>query len=252
MPYALGVWAAGEVSPGVVATIYAAMPLTALLISGQGSGAEIPGLVIGMGGVAVLVSQGFSTSVEQIKGGGMLAASVALQAWSLVYIKSAFGTRNALGPGNIAGANKVLRGTKLHTSLLGSAAIQFAVAAVLLGVLGIREVPLALDRQTLLSLLLLAVVVSAVTLPLMYWLLERIEPWRVAALQWVAILVAVIEGGWLLRARPTAEMWVGGTAIAATTIWLLQREGWEEARPVTLEITKDVFHDPAGSQSKVD
>lgn len=232
LPYALGIWAAGQVAPGVVATIYAAMPLVALLISGQGSGAEIPALVIGVGGVALLVAQGLSTSTMQIEGGGLLAASVGLQAWSFVYAK------RHLRKGN----------------LLASATIQLGIAAVLVGILSAATERLAMDitRQSVASLLALAIVVSGTTLPLLYWLLTQMGAWRVAALQWIATLVAVVEGGWFLRARPSVEMWLGAAIVVITTTWLLLRGRSGGSETVTLQITNEPNSGPDASLSEVD
>jgi len=232
LPYAFGVWAAGQVAPGVVATIYAAMPLVTLLISGQGSGAEIPALVIGVGGVALLVAQGLSTSTMQLGGGGLLVASVGLQAWSFVYAK------------------RRLRKERL----LASAAIQLAVAAALSGILSAATERMAMEitRQSVASLLGLAVVVSGTTLPLLYWLLTQMGAWRVAALQWIATLVAVIEGGWFLRARPSAEMWVGAVVVVITTTWLLLRGRSGGSETVTLQITNEPNSRPDASLSEVD
>jgi len=232
LPYALGVWAAGQVAPGVVATIYAAMPLAALLISGQGSGVEIPGLVVGIGGVALLVAQGLSTSTMQLVGGGLLAASVLLQAWSFIYAKRRLKTG----------------------SLLASVAIQFGVAAALVGILSAatERMTMEVTGQSVVSLLVLAVVVSGTILPLLYWLLTQMSAWRVAALEWMATLVAVAEGAWLLRARPSAEMWLGAVVVVITTIWLLRRERSGGSETVTLQITNEPNNGSDASLSKVD
>jgi drug/metabolite transporter (DMT)-like permease len=232
LPYALGVWAAGQVAPGDVATIYAAMPLVTLLIGGQGSGAEIPALVVGIGGVALLVAQGLSTSTIQIKGGALLAASVALQAWSFGYAK-----------------RRLKRG-----NLLASAAIQLAAAAVLVGILSVATERMTMDvnRQSVASLLALAIVVSGTTLPLLYWLLMQMGAWRVAALQWMATLVAVVEGVCFLRARPSVEMWLGAAVVVITTTWLLMRGRFRGSETVTLQITNEPISGPNASLSKVD
>lgn len=229
LPYALGVWAAGQVSPGVVATLYATMPLVTLFLCGPGNSAEIPKLVIGMCGVMVLVAQGLLLSAAQIKGGALLAASVALQAWSFVY------------------ARKRLR----KGSLLASSAIQLMAAALLTGLLSAATERFAmnLSGQNLALLLALAIGVSGVTLPLLYWLLSEMRPWRAAALQWVTTLVAVVEAGWFLRAQPSVEMWVGAAMIVTTVTWLLLGS---RSEAVTLQITNEPIGRSNASLSEVD
>jgi drug/metabolite transporter (DMT)-like permease len=109
-----------------------------------------------------------------------------------------------------------------------------------------------ITRQSMASLLALAVVVSGTTLPLLYWLLAQMSAWRVAALQWMATLVAVIEGGWFLRARPSAEMWLGAVVVVITTTWLLLRGRSGGPETVTLQITKEPNNGPEASLSEVD
>ena len=229
LPYALTVWAAGQVSPGVVATLFAFMPLAALLLSKDVASKAIPTVVIGIGGVALLVAQGLSTSAGQIKGALLIAGAVVLSAFSLGY------------------ARKHME----QVNLLVSVAIQFAVATILLGALSLATEhwdPAAWNEQIVVSLLILGVVVSGVTLPLVYWLLGRLETWQVAALQWIATLVAVGEAAWFLRARLSVETWAGAGIIVGATVWLLRGE-IEEA--VTLQITNRSFDASAASESEV-
>ena len=231
-PYALTVFAAGQVSSGVVAILFAVMPLAALLMSGESESRAIPTIVIGIGGVAILGAQGVSTSTAQIKGAVLIAMTVALGAFSLNY------------------AMRHLR----RSNLLVSAAIQFAVAAVLLGALSVtaeRIEPIAWREQAILSLLVLGVVVSGITLPLMYWLLTKLEAWQVATLQWIATLVAVAQAAWFLRAKPSVEMWTGAGLIVGATVWLVRGGSNARQQSVTLQITSDGIDRSTASESEV-
>jgi drug/metabolite transporter (DMT)-like permease len=217
LPYALTVWAAGQVSPGVVATLFAFMPIATLLLSRDGPSAVIPALVIGLGGVAFLTAQGLSTSAAQFNGALLIAAAVAFGALSLNYAKP-----------------------HLHRSdLPGSVAIQFASAAVLLGAVSLAtegRTSIFPDKQALFALVILGVAASGISLILMYWLLIKLDPWQVASLQWIATLIAVAESASFLRAKPSAEMWAGAALIVAATVWLL-RQGGKSEEGVTLQIT---------------
>lgn len=244
LPYALTVWAARQVSPGVVATLFAFMPLASLLMSGAGASRAIPALVIGIGGVATLVEQGLSTSPGQIKGVLLIGSAVALGAFSLNYAQRYLGAQIHLG------AQRYLR----RSDLLASVAIQFAVTAVLLGVLSVateQKDPIAWSEQIVVSLLILGVAVSGVTLPLIYWLLTRLEVWQVAALEWMATLVAVVQAAWFLRAKPSLEMWAGAGMILGATVWLLRGSGIGRQEAVTLQITNHTFDTATASESEV-
>ncbi len=231
LPYALTAYAAGQVSSGAVAALFAFMPLAALLLSREAMSAAIPALVIGLGGVAFLVAHGLSVSTTQWKGVVLIACAVVLGAFSLNYAK-----------------------TRLRRSdLLASVSIQFACAAVFLGLLSTfieRGKQAVWNQNGLLSLLILAVI-SGVSLPLMYWLLFELESWQVASLQWSATLIAVAEAAWFLRARPSMYMWAGAALIVGATLWLLRGTGLRDSEAVTLQITNHLRESPAASESEV-
>jgi len=212
LPYALNVWAADRVSTSVALTLFALIPLVALLLNMEGGSGAIPKLVIGAGGVAVLVSRGFSISTGQIFGVLLVAGAVISAAFSLNY------ARKRLGKGD----------------LLASAAIQFVAASLLLGVLSFATEHgqfTRIDREMALSLILLGVAISGVSLPLLYWMLTESKSWQVGAVYWVTILVGVVEAGALLRAGPSMEMVAGAVLIAGATVWLLRSDDGASSQP---------------------
>jgi drug/metabolite transporter (DMT)-like permease len=230
-PYALTAWAVGQANPGVVALLFAFMPLAALLMSGEGPSAAIQALVVGIAGVGVLVARSLPVSLDQARGAVLVAIAVGLGAFSLVYAQRRLATMN----------------------LPASVAIQCAVAAVALG--GLSAVtehgnPAPIDGSALASLLVLGIAGSGLGLLLMYWLLNRLAAWQVAALQWSATLVAVAESAWLLRVKPSAEMCAGAAMIAGATVWLL-RGNERQAEAVTLQITNHTSDASSASESEV-
>jgi len=231
LPYTLTACAAGQVSSGAVAVLFALMPLAALLLSSEAMSAAIPALVIGLGGVALLVAQGLSFSATQWKGVASIVCAVVLGAFSLNYAK-----------------------TRLrHFDLLASVSMQFACAAAFVGLLSAfieRGKQAVWSQDAVLSLLILAVF-SGLSLPLMYWLLFELESWQVASLQWTATLIAVAEAAWLLRAWPSMDMWAGAALIVGATLWLLRGTGIRESEAVTLQITNHTSDAPAASESEV-
>jgi drug/metabolite transporter (DMT)-like permease len=208
LPYALAVWAKDSVSAGLVAVLYAAMPLAALFLSRNIFSSSVPALVIGMGGVTFLVAQGISSSPAQFKGAVLLAFAVSAEAFSYNYAKSCIG-----------------RGT-----FVVSSAIQCAVASLLLAFLSAvtgRFHPALWNRQSFVALAAVAAVEGAIGLPLLYWLLARIESWQAATLQWLSTLVAVAEAACFLRAKSTLDMAAGAIMILAATFWSMQADQWD-------------------------
>jgi drug/metabolite transporter (DMT)-like permease len=226
LPYALAVWAKDSVSPGLVAVLYAVMPVAALLFSRNVSSASlfIPAMAIGTGGVAFLVEQGISYSSAQLEGLLLLAAAVVLGAFSLNYAKS-----------------RIKRG-----SFLLSSAIQCLVASVLLIFLsgtGGWQSQSSWSRTSLLAVMALALAEGAIALPFLFWLLSQLESWQAATLQWLATVIAVAEAGWFLRAKPTLPMCAGAVVVLGAIFWLLRQSGWKEGSgslsdTVTLQITR--------------
>ena len=234
-PFALAIWAKGLVSVGVVAALYAAMPLVTLLFgetAGDAAG-KIPPMAVGMGGVAFLVAQGIEYSARQMGGLLLLAAAVALGAWSLNYAK-----RN-IQPGNI----------------LSSSAVQCAVAAVLLlalnGKAGIEQL-MDWHEASVASLVVLATAEGAIAFPLLLWLLSTMEAWKAASLQWVATLVAVAEAGLFLRGEPSLQMELGAVMVVVAIIWLmrLRDEPGSTIGVVTLQITSAHQSTPERRESR--
>jgi len=238
LPYALAVWAKGSVSSGLVAVTYAVMPLEAFFFDRSESGTPtlIPAMAIGIGGIAFLAGQGISYSAAQTGGLLLLAAAVGLGAFSLVYAK-----------------RHLQRG-----SLLLSSAIQCVIACILLVFLsgiGGWQRPTAWTHRSLLALTALAAVEGAIALPFLFWLLSQIEAWQAATLQWLAIVVAVAEAGWFLRARPTLQMCAGAVVTVGAIFWLMRSGGGAAggfengSDTVTLQITRLIQRSPEASES---
>ncbi len=221
-PFALAIWAKGLVSVGLVAVLYAAMPLVTLLLAEKtGDVADtIPPIAIGMGGIAFLVAQGIEYSTRQLGGLLLLGAAVGLGAWSLNY------------------AQRHIR----PSDIFSSSAIQCVVASALLLLLsGARGIGSAIHWRgaSVASLLVLAAAEGAVAFPLLFWLLSRIDAWQVASLQWLATLVAVAEAGMLLEGRPALLMLLGGAMVVVAMIWLMRFKDAPGSATgvVTLQIT---------------
>ncbi len=205
LPCALAVWTVDRVSSGVSLTLYALIPLVALLLNKESESAVIPKLVVGAGGVVVLVSSGLSISAGQLIGALLMAGAVTSQAFSLNYARQRLDKHN----------------------VITSVAIQFVVASLLLGLLSLITEHgqfTSINREIVLSLIFLGVAISGVTLPLIYWMLTEWDPWQVGAVYWITILVSVVEAAVLLRAGPSMEMLAGATLIVGAVVWVLRSD----------------------------
>ena len=204
VPYAIIIRASPHLSPAVIPVLFAFMPLIALLMSGEIASSAIPSLAIGISGVTLLVAPALSFTLTQLGRALIVLCAVVLGAFSLNYAKKQLRTRD----------------------LLLSSSIQFAFAAFLLGAVSLateRSRVFAPNSATVFPILILGVLISGVSLPLLYWLLTSLEAWQTALLQWISTLIAVAEAAWLLRARPSTGQIVGAVFIIGAAVWLLSR-----------------------------
>lgn len=226
-PYALVVWASNRISPAAIPALFAFMPLIVLLMSREAASGTIPALVIGISGVVLLVAQGLSFSGTQLGGTFLILCAVTLGAFSLNYAK-----KHLQAP-----------------EFLLFCSVQFAFASVLLGAVSFateRTQAAAPNTATALWILSLGILISGLTLPLLYWLLTQVEAWQTALLYWISTLVAVVEAAWLLHARPSTGQAIAAVAIIGAVLWLLSRP-----ETVTLAATRYATERPAASDSEV-
>jgi drug/metabolite transporter (DMT)-like permease len=248
LPYALTVWAAEQLSAGVVALCFATMPLLLLFFAGAEQqpdefdrgqqGGAIPAVALGIGGVAMVVAPGLSVSLLQARGAAALLLAVALEGFSMIY------TRRLYASGRLRSGQ-----------IPAFSAIQLATASVLLAVLTIstgQHFTFRLDETAALRLATIAIVVSAGTLPLFYWLLQSMAAWQLGTLQWMATLVAVGEAAFMIRIRPSLEGWIGAALVPVCIAWILSRSQNETAGRVTPQITSDTFSGLAASDKDRD
>ncbi|MBB6145403.1 drug/metabolite transporter (DMT)-like permease [Silvibacterium bohemicum] len=251
LPYALTVWAAEQLSAGVVALCFATMPLFLLFFAGAENtgpgntgpdrgdqGSAIPAVALGIGGVAMVVAPGLSVSLLQARGAAALLLAVALEGFSMIY------TRRLYASGRLKSGE-----------IPAFSAIQFASASVFLAVLTVstgQHFTFRLDETAALRLATIAIVISAGTLPLFYWLLQSMAAWQLGTLQWVATLVAVGEAALMIRVRPSLEGWIGAVLVPACIAWILSRTQNETSGRVTPQITIDTFSGLAASDKDRD
>lgn len=223
LPYGLIFWAEQHVSSGMTAVLYATMPLcTAMLspwVARDGEAKVIPGravqgMIVGLGGVALIVYGAISTSLSQGLGALAVLAAVMLSAGSTIYAK---------------------RELK-NVSPAAGTSLQFAGAAVWLGVASAAAEhgqSAMWSRQAVEALLFLSVFGSVVAFTLYFWLLKQMEPYKLATLQLVVPVIAVGEGFALLR-EPLSWTMLGGAGVVLASVVLVLRVRGDEDDLVSL------------------
>jgi putative membrane protein PagO len=207
--------ASGRISPGLLVVILAMTPLIAALLEGRASGAVLASLVGGVGGIALLASQGLSFAATQWAGALAAFAAATLIAVSIVLMKRQL----AEMPGPVLGGIQLAVGAVCVALASGLVELQSAFAwswksasvEVGLGILG-----------------------STVALQLYYWLLRRLESFQLTTSQWVATVVGVGESVLLVRATPSWRI-LAGIAITLASLWSLLALRPDDDAPLTIE-----------------
>jgi drug/metabolite transporter (DMT)-like permease len=222
LPYALVIWGGQRTFPVLPILLFAGLPFLAALLGPWMGDAPAPrfafqGALIGIGGVALAVSNGLSVSLSDAAGGGAILVAVLSQAASLLYAK------------------RVLR----ESPLLSSTALQLGSAAAVLWLLSTilehGQIP-QWDSQTAVIVILLGIVGSGIGFLLYYWLLDVMEPYQAATLQWTLPLVAIGEGAIAVREIPPWSIRVGAAVVLAS-IYAVMSARSQDDQAVTLKVT---------------
>ena len=185
IPYGLIFWAEQFVASSMSAVLYSSLPLCVAALTPWMSRHSVPrqalfSMVLGVGGIAALFSQGLVASRSTLFGGVAILLAVVSTAFSILFAKR-----------EISSIDPVV-GTGW----------QFLVGAVAL-VAG----SLATERgrasqwttHAAIALLFLALVGSALAFALYYWLLRHIQPYQISTFSLVVPIVAIIEGAAILQ-----------------------------------------------------
>ena len=219
IPYGLLFWAEQFVTSSMTAVLYSALPLCVAALTPWMSKRSVPrsaifGMVLGLGGIAVLFAQGLTASRGTLLGGVAILLAVLSTAFSILFAKREI---SAMDP-------------------VVSTGWQFLVGAVAL-VAG----SLATERgrasewtsHALLALLFLALVGSAVAFALYYWLLRHMQPYQISTISLVIPIVAIIEGAALLQEPIPPLMLAASVVVLGAVAGVLRAQATEPA-PITL------------------
>lgn len=220
LDYGLLFWAEQRVPSGLAAVMMATIPAfmtlsEIVLLRTQRLTARLAlALLVGLGGVAVLVSRSLSLGDAPIDGAGAVALLVAAVSWS---VASALTRKLPLPPSKVMSS-----GTQM---LAGG--VLLAVASAALGEL--REFrPATVSGGAWLALLYLIVAGSIVAFTAYVWLIHHESPTRVGTYAYVNPVVAVLLG-WLLAGEPLGPRTIAGTLLVLVSVVVITTRGARKA-----------------------
>jgi drug/metabolite transporter (DMT)-like permease len=212
--YGIVYWAEQWIPSGLTSVIFATMPLFVALLAHVALPGErlteksLIGVVLGFGGVALIFSEDFA-----LLGGPMAAtASVVL----------------LISPLLSAVASVAIKkwGREIHP--ISISAVPMGMAAGVMGALAFAvegDTPPVFDAVSVGALLYLAVLGSAVTFSLYFWLLTHVEATKMSLIAYTAPVVAVSVGALAFDEPLTWRILVGSGLVIGGVAMAVHRSG---------------------------
>jgi drug/metabolite transporter (DMT)-like permease len=189
--------------------LYASLPLANAVLTPLVLGQSVPpraflSLLVAMGGVAYLFSLNLMATPQTFLGGGMVLVGVVSSAFANVFAKK--------------------RAAAIDPAV--SSAVQFVIAAVLLGIAAVpeRSEPATWSWLAILALLFLATAGSAVAFAVYYWLLKQVPAYQAATITLVVPFIAILEGALLLQEMITLHMLAAALVVLGAVAVVLRTE----------------------------
>lgn len=211
LSYAIVYWSEQYIPSGLAAVLFATYPLFVaalahVLLPGERLGPPAAaGLLLGFAGVAVI----FSDDLALLGGENVRRAA-------LVMLGSPLAS---------AGASVAVKRWGGDVPPLSLAAVPMLGTGFVMGGLALaleRGAPLALDFRSVAALLYLAVLGSAVTFTIYYWLLARVRATQLALMSYLIPIVAVAAGA-LLFDEPLRPRLLTGSALVLAGLVAVHR-----------------------------
>jgi len=211
LSYAIIYWSEQHIPSGLAAVLFATNPLVVaalahFLLAGERlTAAAVAGLVLGFAGVAVI----FSDDLTLLGGPQVRLAALVMLGSPLVSAMSAVAIKRW--------------GSDVHP--LSLSAVPMLIASVVMGAVAFlveRHRPLVLDARSVGALLYLAILGSAVTFTVYYWLLARVSATRLALMSYLIPIVAVAVGAALFD-EPLRPRLLAGSALVLLGVVIVSR-----------------------------
>jgi drug/metabolite transporter (DMT)-like permease len=220
IPYGVLYWSEQWLPSGLAAVVFATTPLLTALVahfalpSERLAARSVLGVLVGFGGIAVL----FSGDLRALGGAQVAKAAAVLLIAPLCAALSNVGVKRWGG----------------GVPPLSIAAVPMAVTALLMGLLSrLAEAgrPVVFDTVSLLSLLYLGLVGSALPFTLYFWLLRRQSATGLSMINYATPILAVAIGTFFLHEPFTLRV-VAGSALVLAGVALALGKGRRAPRPV--------------------
>ena len=217
LPTLLLLWAQPRVPSVTVAVSFSAMPLMVILLTPVLAGGDVPRIamqasIVGLGAIVVALSATFS--LAQAGGAAVVLLAVACIGASSIVARREFSSLHPI---------------VVTALVLGVAALLLFLASLLLE----RGQPVEWSRSALGAVAFLAVVGGAPAYAMYFWLLQRMEAYKVGTLQWIQPLVAILESALFLRIGLSFRM-IAGSLTALACLLLVARARAEDDDTVSL------------------
>jgi putative membrane protein PagO len=213
LPFVLLLWARAHVESATVTVSFAAMPLIVALLT---PGKAVPrsaqqAAIVALG--AMVLATGASLRISQAAGAAVVLLAVA-----------------SIGASSLVARRELASLSPLVATawLMGAAGLLLLLARLLLE----RGQAAEWNGSAIGSVTLLAVATAA-AYPTYFWLLQQLEAYQLATVQWVQALVAMAETAAFLRLRLSLPM-IAGTVIAMICLWVVMRARPEDDESVSL------------------
>ena len=216
--YGLLFWGEGQIDSGLAAVLQATIPAFGLVFAhlylpGERlSAPKIIGVLVGLAGVGVILSDQFHLAGPRaLWGGAAVVVGAASTSYASVLVKA--------------------RGSHLDPAVLSAG--QMVCGWVPLMVLGclVEGNPLRLHwtGQAVFSLFYLALFGSALAFCMMYWLVRRVQVTKIMLISLVTPVAAVIIGAWWRHERLSGHELAGGACVLLGLVLVIHRRA---PRPV--------------------
>ncbi len=211
LSYAAVYWSEQYIPSGLAAVLFATYPLFVaalahVLLPGERlAPIAVAGMALGFAGVAVI----FSDDLALLGGETVRTAALVMLVSPVVSAVSSVVVKRW--------------GGDVHP--LSLAAVPMLIAGVVMGAVALlveRHLPLVFDARSVGALLYLALLGSAVTFTIYYWLLARVKATQVALMSYLIPVVAVAIGA-LLFDEPLRPRLLAGSALVLAGVVLVSR-----------------------------
>ncbi len=192
-------WAAQHIASGWISVVFGLSPIiTSVLASlilkdAHLSGTRLSGMTLGVIGLAIVFIEGISISTSAVLGITATVISAATQSLGSVLIKQ--------------------QKPDFHPVAITTGSIVIALPLFLLNCLTMGGWPETIPLKSVLAILYLAIIGSAVGFPLYFYLLKKLSPERVAIVTLITPVTALLLGTFLNAEIISSKVWLGTTLI---------------------------------------